>query len=366
MRRIVFLHPVVFEQSPGGTELQIYYLAKFFAELGWKVYHISIDQGVDILNIEGEITWLKKSNIGKAFGSRWFFYGNRITKGLKRIEPDIIYTRGFYSWAGFASKYSLGTKSSHLMSVASDSDVKKRKNISFLIRPFDIIEYLYVNYAFRYSSKIFVQNEYQRVSIKELYGRNSTILPQLYGDELKEPDYSAKENLTVVWVANMKSIKQPELFIELARRFAIEDKINFIMIGRQDKKLSSAIEKAQKELTQFNYLGELPNTEVNHFLAKADILVNTSKYEGFSNTFIQAWLNATIVLSMNSNPDEIITKNEIGFMCPNISDLEVKIRLLLEDPLKLTKMKKAAYNYALTRYTTKCNSENLKEIFNVG
>lgn len=366
MRKIVFLHPVIFEQVAGGAELQIFYLAKFFVELGWKVYYIAEDQSVDILDTEGTINLLKKINIRKTIGSRWFIYGNSILRALKSIDPDIIYTRGYSSWAGFASKYSKSTKSSHLMSVASDSDVKKRKNISFLIRPFDIIEYLYVNYAFRNSSKIFVQNEYQRVSIKELYGRNSTILPQLYGDELKEPDYSAKENLTVVWVANMKSIKQPELFIELARRFAIEDKINFIMIGRQDKKLSSAIEKAQKELTQFNYLGELPNTEVNHFLAKADILVNTSKYEGFSNTFIQAWLNATIVLSMNSNPDEIITKNEIGFMCPNISDLEVKIRLLLEDTLKLTKMKKAAYNYALTRYTTKCNSEYLKEIFNVG
>ncbi|NLD46302.1 MAG: glycosyltransferase family 4 protein [Clostridiaceae bacterium] len=365
MKRIVFLHPVIFEQFSGGAELQIYYLAKVFRELGWKVYYIAIDHGVVIINTEGEINLLKKISLRKTLGSLRFIYGTRILKLLKRIDPDIIYTRGYSSWAGIASKYSKSAKSYHFMSIASDNDVDKHVNMKLLIRPFDFIESLYVNYAFRFASKIFVQNGYQEASIKRLYNRNSILLPQIYGDELKEPDYSVKENLTVLWIANMKLSKQPELFIELASRFTIRDKIKFIMIGRLDKRLSSLINKAHKEFPHFKYVGELPNYDVNNYLANADVLVNTSKFEGFSNTFIQAWLNATVVLSMNSNPDEVIVKNKLGFMCPEVRDIEAALKILRKNPKKLIEMKRQAYNYAKRKHTIKGNINILKEAFNV-
>ncbi|WP_430404412.1 glycosyltransferase [Fluviicola sp.] len=91
------------------------------------------------------------------------------------------------------------------------------------------------------------------------------------------------------------------------------------------------LQKAADHIPNFHYLGEIPNSEVNKQLSQSHILVNTSQYEGFSNTFVQAWMRKVVVVSLNSNPDGLLTDKEIGFVSGNPDELEKTIGDLVDN-----------------------------------
>jgi len=165
-----------------------------------------------------------------------------------------------------------------------------------------------------------------------------------------------------VWIANLKTLKRPELFIDIAKELAASGNITFKMIGRNNASYVKLIREAEEALPRFKYLGELKNTEVNEVLCSADILVNTSDYEGFSNTFVQAWMRKVVVISMNSNPDDILTKQGIGFICPEVKEAASKIRELADHPALITAMGEKAFGYAREHHSVE---KNLQKILNL-
>ncbi len=66
------------------------------------------------------------------------------------------------------------------------------------------------------------------------------------------------------------------------------------------------------------FCGAISQQEVNAELANAHVLVNTSLYEGFPNTFIQAWMRRTVVVSLNVNPDGIFDETAGRVSCWNV------------------------------------------------
>ncbi|MGH7255989.1 MAG: glycosyltransferase, partial [Nitrospirales bacterium] len=65
-------------------------------------------------------------------------------------------------------------------------------------------------------------------------------------------------------------------------------------------------------LTNVTLALDVPLPEVDRFFARAKILVNTSTYEGFPNTFVQAALHGAPILSWTVDPDRVLTTQQIG------------------------------------------------------
>jgi glycosyltransferase involved in cell wall biosynthesis len=90
---------------------------------------------------------------------------------------------------------------------------------------------------------------------------------------------------------------------------------DFIMIGGpgNDLEFYNKIENKAKQIPNLRFLGFIPFGEIDVYFNKASVLVNTSMFEGFSNTFIQAWMNCVPVITLNSDPDEVVCKYKLGF-----------------------------------------------------
>lgn len=356
MKKVVILHPAHWEQAMGGAERQILYLTRALKTQNFDVHFIYEDQGKYINNkVELHLHPLKKINLKKRFGNRWFLYKSKILNMLYAIKPDIIYTRSFSSWSGIAAVYAKNNGIINIWAIASDNDVVKRSFCEIYLKPFDFIELYYIKKGFEKSSYLLTQNAYQKKQLFHLYKRNSVHIPNVI--EFNNNAALAKnfKRISVVWLANLKTLKRPEIFIELVNCFKKNDKFMFKMIGRGHIFYNSLIGDAVKKNRNFSFLGELPNDKVQLELKNAHVLVNTSDYEGFPNTFIEALSNKMIIISRNVNPDEVLTTHDIGFICPTIEDMKETLLYLSQENDKLKEMGENAYRYVVKYHSFEKN-----------
>ena len=72
----------------------------------------------------------------------------------------------------------------------------------------------------------------------------------------------------------------------------------------------------------------VPMERIQKYFDRAKVLVNTSDFEGFSNTFVQAGLSRTAIVSLRVNPDNFLKKYNCGYVCDG--SIEVLIRRVKE------------------------------------
>lgn len=60
-------------------------------------------------------------------------------------------------------------------------------------------------------------------------------------------------------------------------------------------------------------LEDVPWSQIGRVFEEAKLFVNTSTYEGFPNTFVQAALHGVPILSWTVDPDKVLTERRIGF-----------------------------------------------------
>lgn len=359
IKKVVILHPAHWEQAMGGAELQISYLVTELKKQGFEVHFIFENKGKHIENkLRIHLHPLKKINLRKWFGQRWLLYRKRINWQLKEINPDVIYTRMYSSWSGFAANYAKKNNIQHIWAIASDNDLKQYKKKNNLLKPLDYVENYHAFKSYKNATHILTQNDFQQKQLKKLHNRDGLKVHQMTPGVNKN-ELIKKEKIEILWIANLKPIKKPEQFIELASKFKNNKSLCFTMIGRENQKYSNAISLAQRNQNNFRYLGEISNDKVNKMLSGAHILISTSEAEGFSNTFVQAWMRKVIVLSMNSNPDEIITNEKIGYLCPTVKELQSKIEFLINHPRILSEMGGKAYHYAIQNHSVEKNMEKV-------
>jgi glycosyltransferase involved in cell wall biosynthesis len=176
-----------------------------------------------------------------------------------------------------------------------------------------------------------------------------------------QPRASGKSTnlLRVVWIANFKPLKRPELFLDIASSLETLPGIEFLMVGQPyfSRSLHNEFESRVGKISNVKCLGEMAQEDVNALLDSVHLLVNTSRWEGFSNTFIQAWMRAVPVLTLGVNPDQILDNNSLGHSFNSTAEIADSIRELAANPDMLKAMGKQARQFALQNFSMKNAAE---------
>ncbi len=207
---------------------------------------------------------------------------------------------------------------------------------------------------------LIAQTEFQKRILMERFGVQSVVIKN--GSAISQVKCEKSDPPIVLWVGSISNVKNPELFVELAKSMS---DVRFEMIGgaTRDTKSLEIISRATEELTNFEYHGFVPYPKINDYFERASIFVNTSRIEGFPNTFIQAWAHYIPVASLNVDPDDVIHREKLGFHSGTFRQLIADLTTLLENEKLRKTMGKNARRYVEREHDIKRTVKKYVEIF---
>jgi glycosyltransferase involved in cell wall biosynthesis len=185
--------------------------------------------------------------------------------------------------------------------------------------------------------------------LRERFARESAAVVRNFQPLPAGLPQKADRPVEVFWVANLKEVKRPELFVQLAESFSGRDDLKFTMAGRPAP-LRGRYRPLMERIARtpnLEYLGELPIEAVNQRMAAAAIHVNTSSHEGFPNTFIQAWAQGAVVATIAVDPDEAgMEELGIGICAGSFEGLRRTIDQLARSPERRRAIAARAFAFA--------------------
>lgn len=150
---------------------------------------------------------------------------------------------------------------------------------------------------------VIAQTEFQQNQLMERYGIDSTVVPNGY------PPAENKTPLTerggFIWVGRIEeNQKRPHLFIELAE---MVPNGHFRLIGPiRDEAYGRRVRRRAAEVENVTFVGPVAPEAIHQYYRDALALVNTSRSEGFPNTFLEAWRQRTPVISLDVDPGRFV------------------------------------------------------------
>lgn len=344
--------------SKGGAELQSMYITQHLLQKNdVEVHYIC-------RNFKKAFSSETVHQIPTGIMSKYSYVWDKafILKTLANIKPDFIYQRVLCSYTGIAAKFCENTPTKLIFHIANSPDVE-RQTIKFSRRIiFDMAEYYYRRYGISHADYIIAQAQYQAISLKQHYQREcALVMPNISPDVMVKKHTAQPTKKIILWVANVKPQKGPEKFIEIASYFRDRPDLEFHMVGKVSTRYAKDIKTSAQEFNNIVFHGELDVLDVNKLMGDAYIFVNTSDFEGFPNTFIQAWLNETPVVSLNVNPDNLISEHNLGFFCKTQQSLLSTIKSCVDDSSLIAKAGTNCRSFAL-EYFSLGNADNLYQL----
>lgn len=351
-KKICIITPVHWSYAMGGIEYQVKLLTESLLklpqiELSYLAGNIKkghITKNYRLLPVAGDF-------LLRRYG--YFFDVVMMLKHLKRLRPDVIYQNGGCAYTGIAAHYAKKNGCRMIWHIASDNDLKYRVSPS-VSKPHKIIERQFLNYGIRNSGIIIAQSQYQEEIVRKYNSRAQIHLIKNHHPVPPRSDLSPKKN-QILWVANFKQLKQPELFIQLAEALASRDvPVKALMIGsptNYPEGYQISLENRIKRTESLRYLGRMAQGQVNRIIAESKLFINTSKWEGFPNTFIQSWMRCTPVISLNCDPDQVISKYGCGSVSGSMGKMIDDVCFLLENENVRLKMGALARRYAVDNHS---------------
>lgn len=194
----------------------------------------------------------------------------------------------------------------------------------------------------RHADVVFARNRWQQERLSERFGYHAPILRN--GFPARDVAPAATKD-TVLWVASCQELKQPRVFLDLVRAFPQQ---SFTMVmPKNDLGLWESIVTEASQLPNLRFVERIPLSEIQGEFDRAKVFVNTSTVEGFPNTFAQAAIGATPVLSLNVDPDEVLESEGFG-RCAHGDQARLTADLgeLLQDDRLRDRMGASAFDYA--------------------
>ncbi|NHZ41036.1 glycosyltransferase family 4 protein [Massilia aquatica] len=328
----------------GGEEVQHALMSRYLARSGHQVTSLVGDFGQQAVEQVGGVTVRKTFALDAGVPGLRFF-APRLTAtwaGLKAAAADVYYVSCAGASVGIVAAFCQRHGRRLVFRIASDADCAP--DTLMLTNARDRALY---HYGLRRADAILAQTDKQAALLLKNYGLHAEVAGMF--SDLPETVLAPAERATdLLWLANMRSMKRPEWFIDMVR--ALPELACEMAGGANPAELDlyARTEEGSRALPNLRFHGQVKFGTTRSLFARARIFVNTSSFEGFPNTYLQAWANGVPVVA-TFDPDGIIARLGLGVAVSDVAGAVAAARALLADPAGLAACSARCRAYAITR-----------------
>ncbi len=301
----------------GGSEVQLFNVARFLSQSsGFDVSVITGDWGQKLLDKKDGIRIYRSFSIEEKI-MNYLKAPFLMWRALKAVDADVYVASSAGTEIGILALFCRVYGKKFVYRTAHQIDCNRDYELNNGWRG-----RLY-GFGLRNTSIIVTQNvEHQELLAKN--GLSSIVIRNSFA--LNEKSVSSNKKQNILWVSRCEKWKNPDLFLDIIERFP---EASFIMICPQQnhqKELFRNIADRSKFLKNLKFKERIPFSEIQRYFNDAKLFIGTSEYEGFPNTYIQACIGKTPTISYKVDPDNFITRNNLGY-CAN-GDFERMVELV--------------------------------------
>lgn len=350
------------EGHVGGVERQTALMANLLSRKGHEVCVI-VYRHNESFDYEGPVRIIETCEESGGVPILRFFYPRwwTLLKALRKADSEIYYHNCAEYVTGQVAYWCKRNRKKFVYSVASNPECEANPEIFANWR-----DSFFFRYGLRNADLIITQTHEQKFTLLESHGLESIPLPMPGAEGIGELSTSPvrrspRESLRVIWIGRISREKRPEGLVKVAGELP---NVEFLVIGDgpRDFAFSGAIIQQMESLSNVTYLGRVEFDDVHQYYRKTDILLCTSLYEGFPNTYLEAWAHGVPVIT-TVDCDAVINEKQLGFASPNIDELSEKIGQLSDCQEMLEEMVVNSFAYFREYHRSEIAIERFENCF---
>lgn len=306
----------------GGTQRQMYLLSRALAS-EYDVHVVVGDYGQPSIEEINDITLHRAYPITRDSNTNLVEDGTRFMKlmnAMRNSNADLYIHNGLPQNASICYTIARALRSKWIYHIASDANISSRPaELSFIF-----------SWIFRrnitQADLIIAQSEHQKHLLSEKWDVESTIVPNGYPTASTIIPHEEREY--ILWVGRIcDQPKQPHIFIDVAKQIPDE---TFVLVGPlgTTEEYNKEIIDQVNNIDNIHYHGSINPNEIHKYFQNAKLLVNTSEFEGFPNTFLEAWRFGTPIVGYNVDPERFLKQGPNTYADGSINTLVEEVGLL--------------------------------------
>jgi glycosyltransferase involved in cell wall biosynthesis len=288
----------------GGAETQVMLLSQALAQRGVDVCLLGSQpagaeppetaDGLDVVVCETD---------GNAWPAR-AREATAVRRALREIDASVVVARSAGYWVGLLGLLAKLARRRFVFASASLGDFRYEQVLP------KRAERLLFRLGVALADQIVVQTEEQIELCRQRFRKTPVLIKSV-----AEPAQATnRPREAFLWVGRAEPNKHPLAYLELAR--ALPD-AHFWMVVRpigttESQHLWDELTHAADQLPNLELLPPRPRPQLLELMDRAVAVVSTSGFEGMPNVFLEAWAHGTPVLSLNHDPDGIISHHHLG------------------------------------------------------
>ncbi len=342
----------------GGIERQQALMAHWLNNHGYDVSMITWDEGQGDCLVDG----VKVFTIGRreeGFPGLRFFYPRwtGLIKAMKRANTDIYHYHCGDLGLGQVVHWARHHGKKVIHSIASDPDCVPELP---KLKPWR--ERVLYRYGLKHADVVVAQTSHQQEMLRKGFNIHASVAPMPCSGFIGSNTVNSSiDTPRILWVGRCSQEKRLEWLLDVAEALP---QYAFDVVGAANARTdyATALHQRAKSISNVVLHGWFAHHDLANLYCRARLLCCTSIYEGFPNTFLEAWSLGLPIIS-TFDPDKVISTQGLGKTASNVQEICEAIITFIEDSKRWQEASLAAQTYYNTHHTIDAAMSILATLF---